>query len=238
MASPNSLEGRSAWKAVAGKRETSSGESEVCVTAAVRPSQGLAPPKRARAGNHNQRAAGDASPRLPAAGSGESLRESVQHLSKLVTHLAWADDRVLASLRSATTPDASCVELFAHVLASEHVWLARLKGAAPHHPVWPALSLEQCAALVQANQRDLGAYVAALTPDALPRGITYTNSAGQTFTSSIEDILLHLFLHGTYHRGQIAWALRRGGGVPMPTDYIALVRGAPAATRDAGKQPR
>jgi uncharacterized damage-inducible protein DinB len=175
---------------------------------------------------------------LPTAGGGESLPESVQHLSKLVTHLAWADDRVLASLRSATTPDASCLELFAHVLATEHVWLARLKGAAPHHPVWPALSLEQCAGLVQANQRDLGAYVAALTPDALPRGITYTNSAGQTFTSSIEDILLHLFLHGTYHRGQIAWALRRGGGVPMPTDYIALVRGAPAATRDTGKPAR
>lgn len=157
----------------------------------------------------------------------------MQHLSKLVTHLAWADDRVLASLRSATAPDPACVELFAHVLATEHVWLARLKGAAPRHPTWPPLSLEQCAALVQTNQRELGTYVAALTPDDLPRGITYTNSAGQTFTSTVEDILLQLFLHSTYHRGQIAWALRRGGGVPLPTDYIALARGAPAATRDA-----
>lgn len=173
---------------------------------------------------------------MPPAGAKESLPKSVQHLSKLVTHLAWADDRVLASLRSATSPEPSCLELFAHVLASEHVWLARLKGAAPHHPVWPGLSLEQCAALVQANQRDLGAYVAALAPDDLPRAITYANSAGQTFTSSIEDILLHVCLHGTYHRGQIAWALRRGGSVPMPTDYIALVRGAPAATRDAGRR--
>jgi uncharacterized damage-inducible protein DinB len=157
----------------------------------------------------------------------------VQHLSKLVSHLAWADDRVLAALRSATAADPACLELFAHVLAAEHVWLARLKGATPHHPVWPALALEQCAGLVQANQRELAAVVAGLTPADLPRAITYVNSAGQTFTSSLEDILLHVCLHGAYHRGQIAWSLRRGGGVPMPTDYIAFVRGAPAATRQA-----
>jgi uncharacterized damage-inducible protein DinB len=155
----------------------------------------------------------------------------MQHLTKLISHLAWADDRVLAALRSATTPDPACLELFAHVLAAEHVWLARLKGAAPHHPVWPTLSLEQCAGLVQANQRELSAYVAALAPADMARNVTYTNSAGQTYTSSVEDILLHVCLHGCYHRGQIAWAQRHGGGVPMPTDYIAFVRGAPAATR-------
>jgi len=161
----------------------------------------------------------------------------MHHLTKLISHLAWADDRVLAALRSATTPDSSCLELFAHVLAAEHVWLARLKGETPRHPVWPALSLEECAGLVQANQRDLIAFVGDLTAGDLSRGITYRNSAGQEFASSIEDILLQVSLHGTYHRGQIAWALRHGGGVPMPTDYIAFVRGSPAAKRDAGRLP-
>ena len=152
-------------------------------------------------------------------------------LSRLIAHLAWADDRVLAALRSATSPDPSCRELFAHLLATEHVWLARLKGETPTHPVWPDLSLEQCAALVQANQRDYVSYMRALTPGDMEKGVHYVNSAGREFTSSIEDILLHVCLHGSYHRGQIAWALRRGGSVPMATDYIAFVRGAPAATR-------
>lgn len=153
------------------------------------------------------------------------------YLPRLIAHLAWADDRVLAALRSATNPDPSCRELFAHLLAAEHVWLARLKGETPTHAVWPDLSLEQCAALVQTNQRALASYVAALTPDRLLQGVTYVNSAGRQFTSSSEDILLHVALHGAYHRGQIAWALRRGGSVPIATDYIAFVRGAPAATR-------
>jgi uncharacterized damage-inducible protein DinB len=156
----------------------------------------------------------------------------MQHLNRLIAHLAWADDRVLAALRSATTPDPTCLELFAHVLAAEHVWLARLRGDTPRHPVWPALSLEQCAALVQSNQRELQTFVTGLGPEDLGRPITYVNSAGRQFTSRVDDILLHVCLHGTYHRGQIAWELRRSGGVPMPTDYIAYVRGAPAATRD------
>jgi uncharacterized damage-inducible protein DinB len=61
----------------------------------------------------------------------------MEQFAKLIAHLAWADDRVLASLRSATAPDAACLELFAHVLAAEHVWLARLQGETPHHVVWP-----------------------------------------------------------------------------------------------------
>ncbi len=157
------------------------------------------------------------------------------YLTQLIAHLGWADDLVLASLRSATAPDPRALEVFSHILAAEHVWLARLQGARPRHPVWPALTLEECAAMVQGNQRELSRYVAGLAAADLDRGITYTNSAGREFTSRVEDILLQVCLHGCYHRGAIAWALRAGGSVPMATDYIAFVRGAPAATRAESK---
>jgi uncharacterized damage-inducible protein DinB len=76
--------------------------------------------------------------------------------------------------------------------------------------------------------RDL---VSRLTPDLLEKPVTYRNSAGDQFTSTVEDILTHIALHGSYHRGQIAASVRAGGDTPSPTDYIAFVRGAPAATR-------
>jgi uncharacterized damage-inducible protein DinB len=47
----------------------------------------------------------------------------------------------------------------------------------------------------------------------------------------VEDILLHTCLHGAYHRGQIARDLRQAGDPPEPTDYIAFIRGSPAATK-------
>jgi uncharacterized damage-inducible protein DinB len=44
-------------------------------------------------------------------------------------------------------------------------------------------------------------------------------------------MLTHVTLHGAYHRGQIAASIRAGGDTPTATDYIAFIRGAPAATR-------
>jgi len=38
------------------------------------------------------------------------------------------------------------------------------------------------------------------------------------------DILTQVATHGAYHRGQIAKAIRRGGGTPADTDFIIFVR--------------
>jgi uncharacterized damage-inducible protein DinB len=47
----------------------------------------------------------------------------------------------------------------------------------------------------------------------------------------VDDILLHVALHGSYHRGQVALLVREAANKPAPTDYIGFVRGVPAATR-------
>ncbi len=154
-------------------------------------------------------------------------------LDKLFRHLAWADDRALAALRRAGAGHSPALELLAHVLAAEHVWLARLTGVPARHAVWPALALEDCAALARENQAGFTALLRSLTPAELGREVPYTNSAGLSFRSSVEDILLHVALHGSYHRGQVAQLLRQGGVAPEPTDFIGFVRGVPAATRQS-----
>lgn len=153
------------------------------------------------------------------------------HLARLFAHLAWADDRALGALRAAPSPAQAWIELLAHVLGSEHVWLARLHERPAEVAIWPTLTLDGCAELAMANRLGYDTFLAELTPRALGRGVSYRNSAGQAFMSTVEDILLHVAMHGSYHRGQIAAAMRRGGAEPAPTDYIAFVRGAPAATR-------
>jgi len=156
----------------------------------------------------------------------------VDYLHRLFAHLAWADARALQSLREATHPQEQAHELLAHVLGAEHVWLARLEGRPATVAVWPSLSLDECEALARENQLAYARYLGGLDAGALQRTVHYRNSAGAEFDSRVEDILLHVALHGAYHRGQVAAAVRRGGDVPSPTDYIAFVRGAPAATRD------
>lgn len=152
-------------------------------------------------------------------------------LERLFAHLHWADSRTLAALRGAPAPPSKAVELYAHLLGAEHVWLARLRQRPATAAVWPRLSLAACAELAAANHADFDECLATLNTPALAAETPYTNSAGQSFRTRADDILLHVALHGCYHRGQVALLLREAGCEPQPTDYIAFVRGAPAATR-------
>jgi uncharacterized damage-inducible protein DinB len=153
------------------------------------------------------------------------------HFTKLFKHLEWADVRVLESLRSAQNPQRRGLELYSHILGSEHVWLSRINGTTPRVDVWPVLTLDECEKIGRENIAAFSDLVLRLTPELLEKPITYRNSAGDQFTSTVEDMLTHVAMHGSYHRGQIAASLRAGGDIPSPTDYIAFVRGVAAATR-------
>lgn len=153
------------------------------------------------------------------------------YFTRLFKHVEWADKKVLESLRSAKNPLKRSLELYSHILGSEHVWLSRIHGTTKRVDVWPMLTLDECEALGRENVAAFRDLVSRLTPDLLERSITYRNSAGDQYTSTVEDILTHVAMHGSYHRGQIAASLRAEGDTPSPTDYIAFVRGAPAATR-------
>jgi len=153
------------------------------------------------------------------------------HFTKLYEHLAWADARVLQSLRAAHTVLKRDLDLYSHILGSEHVWLSRIKGTRARVAVWPSLTLDEAGRLAGENSAAFNKVVSELTEESRATPITYRNSAGDQFTSTLEDILTHVSLHGAYHRGQIAASIRAAGDVPSPTDYIAFARGAPAATR-------
>lgn len=153
-------------------------------------------------------------------------------LNRLFAHMAWADAQVLESFR-ASPPPPRALEIYAHILAAEHVWLTRLSQTKARHAVWPALDVAQCAELARENAAEFKAYLGATSPTALASEIPYTNSAGQSFRSQVDDILIHVALHGTYHRGQVALLVRGAGTKPAPADYIGFVRGVPAATRKA-----
>lgn len=150
-------------------------------------------------------------------------------LRRMFDHLEWADRHVLGSLRNATGVDAKAQELVSHLLAAEHVWLSRIARREPKVAVWPALSVDECANLASANADEFSALLGSV--DKLDEPVIYRNSAGEQFTSAVRDILTHVALHGSYHRGQIAMMVRAAGSKPAPTDFIAFARGAPAATR-------
>jgi uncharacterized damage-inducible protein DinB len=155
----------------------------------------------------------------------------MDHLKRLMDHLAWADERVLASLRQARVSHPAAIALYAHILGAEHAWMSRILGTPPVFAIWPQITLDECESQSAENVKALRSFVSTLTPNDRQKQITYRNSAGAEFTTGLEDILLHVALHGSYHRGQVAAILRGAGDEPAPTDYIQWVRGTAAAVR-------
>jgi uncharacterized damage-inducible protein DinB len=148
-------------------------------------------------------------------------------LDSLFSHVAWADSRIIAVLT--TTPNAAQIpdvlRLLGHVVAAERVWLLRLRGEqSSDHPIWPEWTLPQIAAAAADNASAFGTLVAHLTDEGAARIVEYRNSQGVAFRTAVGDILMHVALHGSYHRGQIAMALRANGIAPVNTDYITYVR--------------
>ena len=152
-------------------------------------------------------------------------------LQRLFEHLVWADRACADALVAAGQAGAPALSIYAHLIGAELVWLDRLEGRPQSVAVWPEVDLATALALAETARRRWASHVAPLAEADLERPVDYTNSAGRAFTSRAGDILLHVALHGAYHRGQIAQLLRQNGAQPAATDYIGFVRGVPAATR-------
>jgi uncharacterized damage-inducible protein DinB len=147
-------------------------------------------------------------------------------LQRMWQHVHWADAQVLHLLStSAAAGQPNVVRLLAHLVAAERVWLLRLRGEdSGAQAIWPEWSMEEVNAVGAANVGDFGRLLAGLSDADLAREVAYANSRGDAFRTSAGDILTHVALHGAYHRGQIAAAVRAAGGEPVNTDFINWVR--------------
>jgi uncharacterized damage-inducible protein DinB len=146
------------------------------------------------------------------------------HIQRLYEHLAWADSRTFEALRGMHAQPLDALRIFSHVLAAEHVWLARIEDRPSEVEVWPSFGLDECAALAGRNHAAFAVLAETTTPIGLQREVRYRSTEGAPFMNTVEDILLHVALHGAYHRGQVARIVRSEGGVPLYTDYIRFVR--------------
>ena len=149
------------------------------------------------------------------------------HLDRLYDHLAWADNLVLDALEKAGEPSEAVLRLLGHLFSAERIWLMRIRHKDTSKvAVWSTLSMAECRTVAEESKAGFREIVQNSTVDQLAASISYRTSKGQPRESSLEDILLHVALHGAYHRGQIATLLRREGLEPVSTDFIAFSRPA------------
>ncbi|MCI0462903.1 MAG: DinB family protein [Gemmataceae bacterium] len=145
-------------------------------------------------------------------------------LERELTYTLWANRQTLQSLQAVREPPARALEIMAHIVAAESLWLRRLGQGAPELAVWPALSLDECDRHLRALVGVWKSYAGQLTAEKLAGEIAYTNTKGERWSTPVGDVLTHVILHSGYHRGQIATLLGRAGEPAAASDYIDFVR--------------
>lgn len=143
------------------------------------------------------------------------------HLRRLLQYDGWANRETVESLRE-RAPERS-LRWMAHIVGAEYLWLARLEGEASPMGVWPDLGVDACRENVKALAQ-LWPMFLETHRNALGDTVSYTNTKGDAWSSTVEEILTHVTLHSAYHRGQIASDVRQAGMTPAYTDYIHAVR--------------
>ena len=148
----------------------------------------------------------------------------LDRLRRLFAYDDWANRESLASLRAAASPPEKAVARMAHIAAAEWLWRSRIAGQSPPVAVWPAPSLSDCEREMDRLAGEWRGLLEALAESDLARMVSYVNSKGEPWRSSVEDVLMHVVMHSAHHRGQIASDLRAAGFAPAYTDYIHAVR--------------
>jgi uncharacterized damage-inducible protein DinB len=146
-------------------------------------------------------------------------------LKKYAEYNIWANNRLLNHLNQLPgEAPANALRLFSHVLNAQAIWIARMTDTVCPVKVWQEHTLEQLRALHEQTSNQLYDLLKEADIKEFNREITYTNSQGLAYTNRVCDIFTHVFNHCTYHRAQVATALRQAGFEPINTDYITYVR--------------
>ena len=153
--------------------------------------------------------------------------ETLDLIRRKLAYNDWANRRALESLRVMKSPSSRAARALAHLLLVEKLWLSRLRREEIKQgpgDFFPELPLTQCEGLIDETLTGYTQYIRTLTEAQLDVIGNYETLAGSKYVASRRDVLAHVMNHSTYHRGQVALAIREDGGEPLQTDYILFVR--------------
>lgn len=149
--------------------------------------------------------------------------DSVEHLRHLFAYNDWANRRLIVSLKSADS--ARSLEILTHLLTTEREYYERLYGKdSTGFDFWPNISLEECGALARGNAQAFESLLRKFDEDGLDIRAKYRTSEGLPYENTFREMLTHVLMHSSIHRGNIMLRLREDGFEPPKIDYIIYLR--------------
>ncbi len=150
---------------------------------------------------------------------------------------AWANNLLLTTVLNLTEEQQhaeikssfpSLYKTVLHLLDAESIWWQRIKLQEKVEVPSQTFSGNMQALVTQLQQQNKlwQEWVAAANNEhALQHEFIYYNSRKERFKQPVYQMLLHMFNHGTYHRGQMVTMLRQLGVEKIPpTDFMVWSR--------------
>jgi uncharacterized damage-inducible protein DinB len=159
----------------------------------------------------------------------------MEQLTLYLEYHVWANNRVLEKLKEVPKEDWTQVvggsfptlrELYQHILGGDYRWLERWKGVPiaeiPSHFIVD--DYESLIALWRPILDETLALGAAFLNGRAEQPINFITAKGLNVTQPFWQTLYQVVNHGTYHRGQVANALRVLGREAVGTDIFLFFR--------------
>jgi uncharacterized damage-inducible protein DinB len=140
---------------------------------------------------------------------------------KQIRYESWANNMVIDAFMKATFPLERTHQIISHNLNAFSIWLKRIKNEEVTIKLWDIYTVDELSLLNLTLYTDWSAYISTLNDTDFEKKIPFT-FMGKKASISIEDLIIHLVNHSSYHRGQVILQLKdKLPTLPLST-YIAF----------------
>jgi len=148
----------------------------------------------------------------------------------------WANERIIDTIlklpeemlfKTVASSFSSLQLTLLHMWNTDSIWWQRIKLVETVQDAGnKSSSIQEITSGLLAQSRQWQNWVEKSTSAALEHEFIYRNSKKEQFKQPVYQVLLHLFNHSTYHRGQLVTMLRQLDVTTIPaTDFIFFCRG-------------
>ena len=163
--------------------------------------------------------------------------DQVSTLERVFSYKAKANEEILTAMRQfddASPAKQIAIRVLNHTHAVDRIFAANLRRA-EHGYTSPnpgqAPSLEELSAATKTSDQWYIDYVSGVDETQLAERIDFTFTDGLRGRMSREEMLMHVTVHGEYHRGQISLIMMQNSITPPGDGFTSYLHKTEASSR-------
>jgi uncharacterized damage-inducible protein DinB len=147
----------------------------------------------------------------------------IEHLRHLFEYDDWANRLTIAALEAGDS--AKSRQFLSHILITKQEYFERLSGKdSTGFDFWPDLTIVECRTLAKSTSDNYSRLLQDADESLLDQLASYKTSEGVPYENTYRELLTHVLLHSSIHRGNIVLKMREEGLEPPKVDYILYLR--------------